>query len=89
MSNDGKHWRVVIQVQEVTPAQPGQLTRGIGHAGAPATERKVHEVAGLNVAADSESAAFKRAISALQALRPQIDVTSIDEMPPHHFPGER
>ena len=87
MNENGKHWRVVIQIQEVTPAQPDKIERGARIAGP--TERRVHEVAGLNVAADSESAAFGRAISALQALRPQIDVTSIDEMPPHHFPGER
>lgn len=79
MNENGKHWRVVIQIQEVTPAQPETIRQGARVLG-PA-ERRVHEVAGVNVAAASESEAFARAISALTALRPQMEVTSIDEMP--------
>lgn len=80
MSENGKHWRVVIQIQEVTPAQPDRI------------ERRVHETAGVNVAAASESEAFARAISALTALRPQVEVAEAMPNPferAGHFPGER
>lgn len=71
MSEVLKHYRVTIQVQEVTPAQP--IERG-----ARLVERRVHELVNLSIAADTEREAYAKALRALGMLAPPAGYVETD-----------
>lgn len=64
-----KHYRVTIEVQEVTPAQPETIRQGARVLGP--IERRVHEVARLSIAADTEHEAYAKTMRMLGTLAPE------------------
>lgn len=73
-----KHWTVVVQVKEVTPAtpirdgggHPVKVPSGVGSAIVAMTERSVLDRLSLTVAAETEADAYRKAIALLEVNRP-------------------
>lgn len=78
MSEVQKHYRVTIEVQEVTPAQPARPGPYNNSPVTPATERRVHEVARISIAAGTEDEAYLKTLNMLSTLRPQINEAALE-----------
>lgn len=77
-----KHWTVTIQVHEVTPPEPlrdgnnyaVKINQGLGKQAVVMTERQVTERFSTTVRADTEEAAYRKAMALLEVNRPEPSV---------------
>jgi len=87
-----KHWTVTIQVHEVTPPEPMREpngyavkhNQGMGKTAVVMTERMVAERFSITVRADTEEAAYRKALALLEVNRPE-PVFSEPAVPEQHL----